>query len=97
MNYTCFLQIKRLLKLCDNSKAAKRGEDVYDSAYKFNLIYKVIISNINSLSEFTENVYSSPRFNVISGSTIPSSNDSVNALSNLDNWFLHRNIHTSPL
>jgi hypothetical protein len=33
-----WLQIKRVIKLCDNTKAGKRGDDGYDPAYKYDIV-----------------------------------------------------------
>ena len=35
MNYTRWLQIKRVVKLCDNDAAPKRGKVDYNPAYKY--------------------------------------------------------------
>ena len=51
MTFTRWLQIKRVIKLCDNNTSPKRGEDGYDPTYKYNLIYKVLIANVNALTE----------------------------------------------
>ena len=44
-------EIKRIYKLCNNDTAPKRGEDKYDPAYKFDLIYKVIVNNVNNITK----------------------------------------------
>lgn len=49
--HTRFLQLKRTLKLCDNSAAPKKGEDGYDPAYKYNFIYDTIHHNIRAVTE----------------------------------------------
>jgi hypothetical protein len=49
ISHTRWLQLKRTYKLCNNQTAAKKGEDGYNPAYKFDYIYKCIISNINAL------------------------------------------------
>ena len=42
-----WLQIKRVIKLCDNNFAKKRGEPGYDPAYKFDYIWKCLCHNTN--------------------------------------------------
>ena len=54
LTYERWLQIKRTIKLCNNSTAPKRGDDGYDPAYKFDLIYDVLIANVNAITEFAE-------------------------------------------
>jgi hypothetical protein len=45
-----WLQVKRNVKLCDNTSVAKRGEPGYDPAYKYDLIWKVLVHNVNAIS-----------------------------------------------
>ena len=45
-------EIKRIYKLCNNDTAPKRGEDKYDPAYKFDLIFKVIVNNVNNITKY---------------------------------------------
>ena len=47
---TRWYEIKRIYKLCNNDTAPKRGEDKYDPAYKFDLIYKMITSDVNNIA-----------------------------------------------
>jgi hypothetical protein len=51
MTHTRWLQIKRCIKLCDNDVEPKRGEPGYNPAYKYDYLFKVLINNINELSE----------------------------------------------
>lgn len=50
LSHTRFLQIKRVLKLCNNNKAPKRGQPGYDPAYKYDMIYDAIVSNCNEMT-----------------------------------------------
>jgi hypothetical protein len=50
MTLTRFGEIKRNIKLCNNSEAKKRGEEGYDPAYKFDLPFRVLVSNTNAIS-----------------------------------------------
>ena len=45
------LLTKKCYKLCNNDTAPTRGEDKGDHAYKFDLIYKVITSNVNNITK----------------------------------------------
>ena len=47
MSDTRFLQIKRTYKLNDNFLAPKRNQPGYDPAYKYDMVYKTPINNIN--------------------------------------------------
>ena len=49
-----WLQIKRVKKLCFNNLAAKKGEDGYDPAYKFDYIYCCRVHNVNSITAEAE-------------------------------------------
>jgi hypothetical protein len=49
-----FLQIKRVIKLCNNLSAPKKGEIGYNPAYKYDFIYKVLFHNVNALTKFAE-------------------------------------------
>jgi len=44
-------QIKRIYKLCNNDTSKKRGEDGYDPAYKYDMIFDTIVSNVIALTE----------------------------------------------
>jgi hypothetical protein len=46
-----WLEIKRVYKLCNNLTAAKKGEEGYDPAYKYDLIYKVLVHNVNAITQ----------------------------------------------
>jgi hypothetical protein len=50
ISHTRWLQLKRTYKLCDNQSSRKKGEEGYNPAYKFDYIFKCIVSNINELS-----------------------------------------------
>ena len=50
ITHTRWLQLKRVYKLCDNSKAPKKGEIGYDPAYKYDYIYKCLIANVNEMT-----------------------------------------------
>ena len=52
--YTCWLQVKQTLKLCDNETAPKRGQDGYEPAYKYNYLFFAIIENLNAVTERAE-------------------------------------------
>ena len=54
MNYQRRLQIKCVKKLCNNAAAPNQDEEVYDPSYKYDYIYKVIVHNINMLSQRAE-------------------------------------------
>ncbi|KAL3936788.1 MAG: hypothetical protein SGARI_002405 [Bacillariaceae sp.] len=45
-----WLEIKRVIKLCNNLTAKKRGQDGYNPAYKYDFIYDVICHNVNALT-----------------------------------------------
>jgi hypothetical protein len=47
MSYTRFLQIKRMYKLNNNFLAPQRNQPGYDPAYKYDMIYKTTIHNVN--------------------------------------------------
>jgi hypothetical protein len=49
-----WLQIKRCIKLCNNETAPKRGEPDYDPAYKYDMLYNVLIENLNAITEEAE-------------------------------------------
>ena len=50
MTLTRYAEIKRHVNLNVNGIAPKRGESNYNPAYKYDLIYKAIVLNTNSLS-----------------------------------------------
>ena len=43
--------IKRIYNLCDNDISPKHREDKYDPAHKFDLIFKVVVDNINNITK----------------------------------------------
>ena len=47
---TRFLEVKRVMKLCDNSTAPKKGQPGYDPAYKYDYIFKCIVHNTNAIT-----------------------------------------------
>jgi hypothetical protein len=47
MNYTRWLQLKRMYKLSHNARATKRGQSGYYPAYKYDYIYGGEINNTN--------------------------------------------------
>jgi hypothetical protein len=51
MTKTRWLEIKRCIKLCNNLTAKKQGEQGYDPAYKFDMIYDVMVHNVNALTK----------------------------------------------
>ena len=50
MSLSRFGEIKRFIKLCNNDKGRKRGEPGYDPAYKFDLPYRVLVDNTNTIT-----------------------------------------------
>ena len=54
ISYSQFLAIKQVIKLNDNSVDAKHRQPGYNPAYKFDLIYCVIINNINTMMQSAE-------------------------------------------
>ena len=54
INHYRWLQCKQVWKLCDNSKAPKRGEDGYDPAYKYDMLFAVIVHNVNQLTAYAD-------------------------------------------
>ena len=54
INHSRWLQIKRTVKLNNNSTCPKRGEPGYDLAYKFDFIYKTLVQNVNCISKHAE-------------------------------------------
>ena len=51
MNFLYFLQIKGLFKLNDNAKSPKGEEAGYNTSYKYDSAFKVIIENFNAFTE----------------------------------------------
>jgi hypothetical protein len=54
MKYSRWLQIKRVIKLCDNHSSPKRGEPNYDPGYKYDLAFKSLVANVNAVSHKAE-------------------------------------------
>lgn len=54
ITFSRWLQIKRVIKLNNNSRDPQCGEPGYNPAYKFDMLYNVIISNTNALSKYAE-------------------------------------------
>ena len=55
INNSRWLQIKRVMKLCNNDAAVKDKKDpAYNPAYKYNFIYDVIINNLNSIIKYAD-------------------------------------------
>ena len=44
-------QLKRILKLNNNDRAIKRGEEGYNPCYKYDMIYDVIIKNTIAITK----------------------------------------------
>lgn len=53
MRHSRWLQIKRVLKL-NNNNSPKRGQDGYDPAYKYDMLYDVLVHNVNAVTERAE-------------------------------------------
>ena len=49
---TRWLEIKRVIKLCNNLTAKKPGEQGYNPAYKYDLIYDVLTHNVNAITKY---------------------------------------------
>ncbi|CAJ1945516.1 unnamed protein product [Cylindrotheca closterium] len=49
-----FRQIKRIIKLNDNAKSKPRGHELYDPAHKYDMAYRVVVANCNSLTLYAE-------------------------------------------
>jgi len=47
-------QLKSALKLCHNGSSPKRGNNNYDPAYKYDLIYKCIVHNFNEVTKYAD-------------------------------------------
>ena len=48
---TRYAEVKRNLKLCNNSECPKRGQPGYDPGYKYDLIWRCIVDNTNAISK----------------------------------------------
>ena len=49
-----FLQIKRTIKLCNNYSARNKGDAHYNPAYKYDLIFKVLVHNCNAITKYAD-------------------------------------------
>jgi hypothetical protein len=54
MRHGRWLQIKRVVKLCNNDGVPKRGEEGYDPAYKYDMLWDVIFANVNAITKHAE-------------------------------------------
>jgi hypothetical protein len=54
MRHGRWLQIKRVVKLCNNQAAPKQGVEGYDPAYKYNMLWYVLFANVNAISKHAE-------------------------------------------
>jgi hypothetical protein len=54
ITHTRWLQIKRVLKLNNNQTSPKRGQEGYNPAFKFDLLYDVLISNLNAVTKYAD-------------------------------------------
>ena len=54
MSYERWVQLKRIYKLNNNDTAKKRGEEGYNPASKYDLIYDVITSNVRALTKYAD-------------------------------------------
>jgi hypothetical protein len=43
-----------MVKLCINQEAPKHGEDGYNPAYKYDMLWYVLFSNVNATSKHAE-------------------------------------------
>ena len=54
MSLSRFGEVKRSMKLCHNNSCAKKGQEGYNPAYKFDLIYKCMVHNTNALTKYAD-------------------------------------------
>jgi hypothetical protein len=54
IHHCLWLQVKRVIKLCNNETAPKRGEPDYHLAYKYDMIYNVLVENLYAITEETK-------------------------------------------
>ena len=52
MRYSRFKDLKSALKLCHNGSEPNRGQENYDPAYKYDLIYQAMIHNTNAITKY---------------------------------------------
>ena len=53
IHHCCWLQVKRVIKLCNNDTAPKRGND-YNQAYKYDKLYNVLVESLSGITEEAE-------------------------------------------
>ena len=51
MTHCHWLQIKRVIKLNNNTLSPKHGQPGYDPAYKFDMLYKTLVHNVNAITK----------------------------------------------
>ena len=51
MTKTRWLEMKRVVKLCNNQRAPKRGQEGYDPAYKYDYLFKTVVHNVNAITK----------------------------------------------
>jgi hypothetical protein len=51
MTHTHWLQIKQIIKLCNNDLLPKRGEQGYCPAYKYDYLFKCIINDLDYITK----------------------------------------------
>ena len=49
-----FLQIKRTYKLCNNYSVGNKGDPHYNPAYKYDMIFKVLVHNCNAITKYAD-------------------------------------------
>jgi len=54
ISYRRWIQLKRVYKLCNNSESPKRGQEGYNPAYKYDMLYDVLFSNVRAVSKRAE-------------------------------------------
>ena len=54
INLGFWLQIKLVVKLCNNKDSPKHGDTNYDPYYKFDFIYKDIFHNANAITKLAD-------------------------------------------
>jgi hypothetical protein len=54
MRHGRWLQIKRVVKLCNNDGVPKRGEEGYDPAYKYDMLWEALFANVNAITKHAE-------------------------------------------
>ena len=54
ISFRRWLQIKCIKKLCTNGSVPKKGDPNFNSTYKYDYIFKCIITNVNYLTKYAE-------------------------------------------